>query len=508
MREKNEEFILTPTPRSEPRINGAKIFGVRPSSPFLFKVAATGDKPLTFTADNLPKGLSINQQTGLITGVIHQKGSFEVLIQVSNKHGKAERILRIEVGEKICLTPPMGWNSWYVYSLWVSQEKIEEIATAMVEKDLINHGWTYVNIDDCWQGTRDMNGSKALQPNAKFPDMKKMVDFIHELGFKAGIYSTPWVGSYAGYIGGSIPNPTADYSEWTIDPKERVEKYQLFGNGKANRRKLRFFGEEMAAFDVKQWADWGFDYLKYDWMPNDIEHITAMQLELLKSGRDIIYSLSNHASIKIANELIRLANVWRTTTDIRDDWFSISRIGFSQSKWAPFSGPGHWNDPDMLQIGNTAHPHSPTLDIFPTHLTADEQYTQMSLWCLLAAPLLVSCDLNSLDKFTLSLLTNDEVIEVNQDPLGKAATRIKRKFFIQTEVWAKLLEDGAYAIGLFNRSSKKKKLEISWQELGLTGDFKVRDLWRQQDLGVFSTNFETLVNAHGVVLIKIEEFKH
>ena len=199
MREKNEEFILTPPPRSEPRINGAKIFGVRPGSPFLFKVTATGEKPLTFKAEKLPKGLYINQQTGLITGTIDQKGSFEVKLQVSNTHGKAERILKIEVGEKICLTPPMGWNSWYVYSLWVSQDKIEDTAKALVEKDLINHGWTYVNIDDCWQGSRDMNGSKALQPNAKFPDMKKMVDFIHGLGLKVGIYSTPWAGSYAGY---------------------------------------------------------------------------------------------------------------------------------------------------------------------------------------------------------------------------------------------------------------------------------------------------------------------
>ena len=498
----NENFILTPKMGQKPRINGARIFGVRPGSPILFKIPATGKKPLKYDVLNLPEGVNVDSTTGIITGTIQTKGEHKLVFGVSNDEGTETRNFRLIVGEKICLTPPMGWNSWYVHSLWVSQEKIEGIAKALVDTGLIDHGWTYINIDDCWQGER-VSG-KSLQPNAKFPDMKGMCDNIHSLGLKVGIYSTPWIGSYAGYRGGSVPNKNADYSEWIVNEKDRLEQFQLFGQPNNFRKRLRFFGEDMSHIDAKQFAEWGFDYLKYDWKPNDVEHVKLMRDAILNSGRDIVYSLSNSAPYNLAEKWVELANLWRTTGDIIDRWVRVARLGFSQNKWAKYAGPGHWNDPDMLQIGNTAHPHKPS-DFFPTHLTPDEQYSQMSLWCLLCSPLLLSCDIASIDEFTFNLLTNDEVIEVNQDPLGEQARRIVNKSIPNFEVWAKNMEDGTKVVGLFNRSRRENNLYVKWSELGISGDYIVRDLWRQKNWGIYNGGFASKVPGHGVILLRFKK---
>ncbi|TFH31112.1 MAG: alpha-galactosidase, partial [Promethearchaeota archaeon] len=353
----HEEVILTPPISSEPRINGPKVFGISSNSPILIKIPATGVKPLHYHIENLPQGLSLDSHTGIIRGRLSEAKSIILQLTVSNSLGKSERTIKIIVGDTICLTPPMGWNSWYVYSLWVSQEKIERTAQAMHDSGLIDHGWSYVNIDDGWQGFRDMVGTKALQPNPKFPDMGAMCEKIHDLGLKVGIYSTPWVGSYAGYSGGSIPNANSDYSQWIMPDKFRYEKYQLFGNPNHICKKVRFFGQDMSQYDVAQWAEWGLDLLKYDWNPNDEPHIIQMGEYLHNCGRDIVYSLSNSIPFKVAQKNIPYVNLWRTTWDILDYWIVMAWIGFRQQKWTHLTRPGHWNDPDMLQLGMTAHPH-------------------------------------------------------------------------------------------------------------------------------------------------------
>ncbi|MBN2157107.1 MAG: alpha-galactosidase [Candidatus Lokiarchaeota archaeon] len=500
----NEEYVLTPKSGPQPKITGPKVFGVRPMSPIIFKIPATGKRPLKYEVLNLPEEFSVDQNTGVITGQKYEMGEYETTLIVSNDIGRDTRQFTIKIGHRICLTPPMGWNSWYVYSLWITQEKVEHIAKAMVEKRLIDHGWTYVVIDDCWQGER--KPGEALQPNSKFPDMKGMCDYVHSLGLKVGIYSTPWVGSYAGYRGGSIPNSQVDYSKWIVEEKYRQENNQIFGKENALRKRVRFFGIDMSHIDAKQFSEWGFDYLKYDWNPNDIEHVEAMQKALLEGGRDIVYSLSNKAPYKLGDKWSELANLWRTTGDIRDNWRIVARIGFSQNKWGIFAGPGHWNDPDMLQLGNTRHPHRFS-DFFSTHLTADEQYSQMSLWCLLCAPLLLSCDIPSMDEFSLNLLTNDEVLEVNQDPLGKQAGRIVKKIVPHFEVWAKKMEDGTNIVGLFNRSRRTHNLYVKWDQLKIKGDYVVRDLWRQKTLGIYNGGFASKVPGHGVILLRLKSLQ-
>ncbi len=353
----------------------------------------------------------------------------------------------------------------------------------MVDKGLVNHGWTYINIDDTWQGKRG-GEFRGIQGNQKFPDMKGLCDFVHGLGLKIGIYSTPWITSYAGYIGGSSD---LEEGNWAIE----VQGHQTgWKHGKF----------PFADNDAKQWAAWGMDYLKYDWNPNDVPHVTEMAKALRASGRDIVYSLSNSAPFELAGEWVKLAHCWRTTGDIVDTWASVSGIGFAQDRWNLYGGPGHWNDTDMLVVGHVGW--GPALH--PCNLTPDEQYTHISLWCLLASPLLIGCDLAQLDEFTLSLLTNDEVLEIDQDPLGKQARRIQSSE--EFEIWARDLSDGSKAVGLFNKkflSEEADEITVTWQQLGVSGSQKVRDLWRQKDLGDFDGKFTTKVPVHGVAMLKI-----
>jgi len=467
--------ILTPPAPREPRVSGARIFGVRPGRPVLFTISATGERPMTFAAKNLPAGLALDEKTGRITGTLVKEGEYAVTLIVTNARGRAERVLKIIAGDRIALTPPMGWNSWNCWAQAVDEEKVRAAADGMVASGLANHGWTYINIDDCWQGER-RPPAYALQTKGNFPDLKALAGYVHALGLKIGIYSTPWKTSYAGFAGGSADT----------DDGRLLEKGHKFG------------AVSFAAADARQWAEWGLDYLKYDWKPNDVEHAGEMAAALRDSGRDIVYSLSNTAPFELAARWAELANSWRTTGDIADTWESVSGIGFSQDRWRPFTGPGHWSDPDMLVVGRVGW--GPSLR--PSSLTPNEQYTHLSLWCLLAAPLLLGCDLQNLDEFTLGLLTNDEVLEVDQDPLGRQAGRVAADG--PTQVWAKDMADGSKAVGLFNLDDHEPRtVTVRWSDLGISGPRAVRDLWRQKDLGTFDGKFEARVLVHGVVLVRI-----
>jgi len=460
-------YILTPKPGKSPRINGARVFGVRPRSPFLFKVAATGETPLKYTASGLPEGIRINEANGLITGSLHHKGEYLVKLKVENSEGIAERDLKIVVGDKISLTPPLGWNSWNCWGLSVSDKKVRQSALAMVSSGLIDHGWTYINIDDGWEDTHDKYGN--ILTNSKFPNMKALGDYIHSLGLKIGIYSSPGPKTCGGYEG-----------SYTFEEK-----------------------------DAKIYASWGIDYLKYDWCSywNIAPKPTLGQMKfpykemmryLRKVNRDIHYSLCQYGMGKVwiwGGEVD--GNSWRTTGDIEDTWESLSTIGFSQSKCSPFASPGRWNDPDMLVVGWVGW--GPSLHF--TRLTPDEQYTHLSLWCLLSSPLLIGCDLSQLDAFTLSLLTNDEVLAVNQDPLGKQAGQVKRTE--DYEIWLKDLEDGSKAMGLFNKTDNPLSIPVELKYLSLDGRYAIRDLWHQSDLGWVKDHFEMKIFPHGARLIRL-----
>jgi alpha-galactosidase len=480
--------IRTPKPGPAPRINGPHIFGVRLGAPFLYRIPATGDRPMEFTSPDLPEGLHLDSESGQITGSLKKDVGYIVSLRAKNAVGQDSKKLVVIVGETIALTPPMGWNSWNCWGSRVDAEKVLKSARGMIKSGLINHGWTYINIDDAWQGKRGGPFS-GIQGNDKFPDMKGLCDDLHKMGLKAGIYSTPWTTSYATYIGGSAENPEGTWSKPTIPKRGNVNKKILpWAIGKYS----------FATNDAKQWAAWGIDYLKYDWNPNELPETQEMYNALRSSGRDVVLSLSNSAPFTNAPALSKIANCWRTTGDIRDTWDSMSKKGFGEDKWEPVASRGHWNDPDMLVVGQVGwgSPH-------PTKLTPDEQYTHITLWCLLSAPLLLGCDLDQLDEFTLNLLTNDEVLAVNQDALGKQAVTVSKEGDLR--VYAKDLEDGSKAVGLFNLSDTTATVSANWSDLKLPGKSTVRDLWRQKDLGKFSGKFEITIGSHGAELVKIQK---
>jgi len=491
-----EKYILTPTSTKTPRINSAKIFGVTPGNPFLYTIVATGERPMQFSAGPLPEGLQLDPKTGILTGKIIQAGIYLTTLRAKNALGNATKQLKIVVGDTFALTPPIGWNGWNSWAKNIDGEKVIASANALVKMGLSNHGWTYINIDDTWEGQR---GGKfnGLQPNEKFPKFREMIDYIHSLGLKLGVYSTPWISTYAGFAGASSDFVKGDYPD-SIKPNKRA--YRHIG-------KYRFEKE-----DALQMAEWGVDYLKYDWRI-DLNSAERMSEALKKSGRDILFSLSNSAPFALAKDWARVSNAWRTGPDIRDSWLSLYTSVFTIDKWAPFAVPGHWNDPDMLILGNV----TTGTDLHPTRLTPDEQYSHVTIFSLLAAPLLIGCPIEQLDEFTLNLLTNDEVIEVDQDPLGKPARLVADENGVQ--IWVKALEDGSYAVGLFYTADygqtpqsyfhwgteTNKNFLFDFDKAGLKGKYKIRDLWRQKELGTFDGSFKTEIRHHGVVMIKMEK---
>lgn len=492
------EHILTPKAGPQPKVNGPKVFGVRPGSQFLYSIPATGERPITFSAKGLPAGLKLDPKTGRITGRVAKRGEYNVVLTATNKLGSNSRNFRIVVGDRIALTPPMGWNSWNCWGRDVTQEQVLSSARAMAKSGLADHGWTYINIDDGWQGKR---GGKynAIMPNTKFPDMAALTSEVHDLGLKLGIYSTPWVGTYAAHIGSYADNEKGEYN-WIKEGKTNENyRYTLpTGDYMQYRKEVRYLSPySFVKNDARQWAEWKVDYLKYDWKPNDVEHIREMHDALRATDRDIVYSLSNNAPLCDAPALVKYADCWRTTGDIRDTWANFSKIAFSQSRWAPFTGPGHWPDADMLVVGLVGW--GPKLHY--TKLTPDEQYTHMTMWSIAASPLLIGCDLARIDPFTYSLLSNDEVIDVNQDPLGIHGAPIVDT--ADEAVYVKQLEDGSMAVALFNKTKEERQIKINLQNLGFYETKTVRDLWRQQDIAKTDNEYTARVNPHGAVFLRI-----
>jgi alpha-galactosidase len=484
--------ILTPKPAPTVRINGPKIFGVRPDSPFLYSVPATGDRPMTFSADDLPPELKMDPQTGRITGALKKSGEYKVVLRVKNSLGAAQKNFTIIVGEDIQLTPALGWNSYNCYGTRISQERVLREARAMVSSGLAQHGWTYVNMDDGWEARERGGVFHALQVDrSRFQDAKAMVDEVHSLGLKAGIYSTPWEISYGGRLGGSSDSPGGEWPTGADFRAAKNKKVAPFTIGKYS----------FATNDATQFAAWGFDYLKYDWGPVEARETKEMYQALRATHRDIVFSLSNnHVKnlLPIIRDVLPWAQSWRTTTDISDNWKRVALdIGFAQEAWAPFARRGHFNDADMLVVGQVGW----SGNLRPTKLTPDEQYAHISLWCLLSSPLLIGCELERLDDFTLNLLSNDEVLDVDQDSLAKQAVQVGGN--ADTKVYAKPLDDGSLAVGLFNLGASSANVTVKWSDVKISGAHTVRDLWRQKNLGEIKDAFAANVASHGVVLVRI-----
>ena len=353
-------------------------------------------------------------------------------------------------------TPPMGWNSWNKFAQKIDDISVRGMADAMVESGMRDAGYTYINIDDTWEGPRDAQGN--ITGNLKFPNMKGLADYVHSKGLKIGIYSSPGPKTCGGYEG--------------------------------------TYGHEEQ--DAKTYAAWGFDYLKYDWCSagriykdTDMRAVYQKMGDALQAtGRPIVFSLCQYGLEDVWKWGAKVGgNLWRTTGDINDSWKRMDEIGFKQFEIASYWQIGHWNDPDMLEIGNGG-------------MTADEYRTHMSLWSLLAAPLLAGNDLRSMSEETKSILMNKEVIAIDQDTAGKSVKKISEQGSLV--VAARPLKDKTWAVGLFNRGDAAAKMSVAWKDVGLHGKLQVRDLWAHKDLGKVPDQFSADVPSHGVVLITVK----
>ncbi len=359
-------------------------------------------------------------------------------------------------------TPPMGWNSWNKFAGTITDADVRAMADAMVASGMDKVGYLYINIDDTWELARDAQGN--ITTNTKFPDMKALADYVHSRGLKIGIYSSPGPKTCAGY--------TASY------------------------------GHE--AQDAKTYAAWGFDYLKYDLCSaraiypsteaNQRALYQKMGEALRATGRPIVFSLCQYGENEPWKWGSKVGgNLWRTTGDIQDSWESMDKIGFSQIEIAPYARPGHWNDPDMLEVGNGG-------------MTGDEYRTHMSLWSLLSAPLIAGNDLRSMSAETKSILMNRDVIAIDQDEAAKPVAILSTEG--KVEILWRPLSDGSIAVGIFNRGPQPAKVDLPWSKLpdGFAGGgLQVHDLWKHDPVQVRGEAFAASVAPHGVILLKIKK---
>jgi len=363
----------------------------------------------------------------------------------------------------IALTPPMGWNSWNHFHRNVTDAVIRAQADAMVKSGMRDAGYTYINIDDTWEGERDAQGN--IQTNSKFPDMKALADYVHSKGLKLGIYSSPGAKTCAGFEGslGHEEQDAKTYAAWGID----YLKYDLCGL----RVQMKAAPSREAAHQVM------------------VDAYVKMHKALLSTGRPIVYSLCQYGVDDVWEWGTSVGgNLWRTTGDINDTYNRMADIGFNQLGIAQYAGPGHWNDPDMLEVGNGG-------------MSIDEYKTHMSLWAILAAPLLAGNDLSTMTPETVAILTNRDVIAVDQDKLGKQGDREWAKGPI--EIWAKPLADGSKAVGIFNRLSTPLTTQVDFHELGFTGAVQAKDLWLGKDLGKIDAPYAATVPGHGVLMLRV-----
>jgi alpha-galactosidase len=454
-----------------PKFNGASIVGNYPNTPLLFPVPASGQRPMRWTAHKLPAGLVIDKSTGIISGNIKKAGTYTLTVKAANAKGKAQQKLTIVIGDKLALTPPMGWNSWNTFASGISEQLIKDMADKMVSSGMRDLGYQYVNLDDFWQmAERGQDGRIQINKD-KFPNgIKAVADYVHARGLKLGVYSDA-ADKTCGGVAGSLG-----------------------------------FEEQ----DAADFASWGVDLLKYDYCraPNNADtaklRYTKMYNALRKTGRSIVFSICEWGVRKPWDWAAAAGgSSWRTTGDIYDVWDiqstkdlrGVIQITDKNLALAKYAGPGHWNDADMLIVGIYGKGKATSGKPEATGCTDEEYRAHMSLWCLMASPLICGNDLRAMNAFTQSTLLNPEIIAINQDRLGKQATVLRTHKNVQ--IITKQLDGNTWAVGLFNRGIQPSDVtNFEFAELGLQSNVQVRDVWSHQNVKTNGKNLQETVLPH------------
>jgi alpha-galactosidase len=402
-------------------------------------------------------GRALRQLAGIVLALFLSHPAF-----AQDASTDPNRLIPAQAANGLARTPPMGWNSWNKFGCDVNEATIRRTADALVSAGMRDAGYVYVVVDDCWHGARDGQGFITADPN-RFPaGMKALADYVHAKGLKFGLYS--------------------DAGRRTCGdrPGSQGHEYQ----------------------DALTYAAWGVDYLKYDWCntgTRNAEEAYALMADALKaSGRPIVFSLCEWGNSKPWLWARNVGNLWRTTGDIYDHWqgprtYSLGMLDIverNEPLW-PYAGPGHWNDPDMLEVGNGG-------------MTEAEYRSHFSLWAMMAAPLIAGNDVAAMSEATRAILLNKEVIAVDQDPLGVQGRRVRRDG--DREAWVKPLAGGARAVLLLNRGSAPAEIRVGWDEIGYPPRVKarLRDVWQHKDLGRRAGAFAATVEPHGVTMVRIE----
>lgn len=461
-----------------PRINPPYVVGNYPGTEFIFAVPTSGERPVTWTAEGLPEGLALDPETGIIKGVANAAGDYNVKITAKNAKGEKAGNLNIKIGDELALTPVMGWNSWNTFGTKLTEALVLETAQAMIANGMRDLGYNYINIDDFWQlADRGADGHMVID-STKFPrGIKYVTDSLHNLGFKVGIYS--------------------DASRYTCGG--------VCGS----------YGYEDV--DAKDFADWGIDLLKYDYCGAPESKDTAivryrkMGEALRSTDRSIIYSICEWGRREPWTWAKEVGgHYWRTTWDIRDTWDmgeydngknGVLTIIDINKALADFAGPGAWNDPDMLTVGMFGKSHSINHGTRRYGCTLDEYKTHMSLWCIMASPLLSGNDVRDMADSTKNILLNAEIIAINQDQLGKQAKVVQTKE--NCEIFVKPLADGSSAIAVLNRGEQPETVTVNFAELGIDKVSSVRDVWAHKNLSAGS-EISFTVSPHGTEVVVVK----
>jgi hypothetical protein len=527
---RKQQIITAAKPGPAPQFNGARIVGIRPGTPLIYSLAVTGERPITYSVKSLPPGLKLDSNIGIITGLLEKAGDYKLDVRAENSAGSAKAEIKIVCDDALALTPPMGWNSYDAYGDSVRESEVLTNAE-WLKQHIQPFGWDTVVVDFRWydrlaigqpgqspEGVLiDQYGRCIPAPN-RFPSstndagFKPLADQIHAMGLKFGIHIMRGLPRLA--VEQNLPIAGSSFTAAQAalpvgDPNRQcVWNQDMFGVNATNDA-----GRAWYASIAKQYASWGVDYIKCDDIANlqrgriyDADEIEALSTALKNSGRSIILSLSPGATpLNHGAHVARYANLWRISPDFWDNWRSLNHNFDLFARWTDFTGPGHWPDGDMIPFGHICQRNC---DVHPdrwTRFTRDEQLTLMSLWALASSPLMLGMNLPDNDEWTTALLTNPDVLAIDQDPIGKPAEKIANPN-VSAEIWIKPLADGSHAVGLFNRTGQPVKVDLAWRDLqksGIRSRPDVRDLWLRKDLGR-QKNLVAELPPHGCLMFRVK----